>query len=184
MAGVHRVVQRRLHPLVQHLFDLVGVIVVHRRRAHRVADDVHRFVVVLDPGILAEDRRCAGRFDMFLERDRICARQADQFEQKAQQVAVVGGLPSWPLEDLSHVLQRVLHRRHVVRDQECPDCGPADHDHLEGQRFEDDAHLAAGKHVAAEDHDEDDGDTDEAEHVDVLCRVAFRPVSRAWVKTL
>ena len=56
MAAVHRVVVRLLHPFVQNLFHLVGVVIVHGGGAQRVADEFHDIMVALDPGIAAEDR--------------------------------------------------------------------------------------------------------------------------------
>ena len=56
VAGMHRVVLGGLHPLVQHLLDLMGVIVVQRCRAQGVADQVHRLMVMRDLGVAREDR--------------------------------------------------------------------------------------------------------------------------------
>ncbi len=162
-------VQRYLHPLVQHLFHLVGIVVVHRGCAQGVADQVHRLMVGLNARVTREDRRVCRVFDMPFQGDGVGAGQADQFEQQAQQIAVIGRLPSGALEDLADVAQRLLDRAHVVRDQEGADRSAADHDHLERQGLQDDAQLAPCQQVAAEDHDEDDGDTDEAEHGTPCC---------------
>jgi hypothetical protein len=121
-------------------------------------------MISLDPGIAAEDARGLGRFDMFFQRDRIGAGKADQLEQQTQKITVVVRLPAGPLEDLADVLQRGLHGGHVVRDQERPNRRPTDHDHLERQRLQDDAHLPAGQHIAAKDHHENDGNANETEH--------------------
>ena len=66
----------------------------------------------------------------------------------------------------------------VVGDHEGAERGAGDDHHLEGQRVQDDADLAAGEHVAAEDHHKDDADADDADHASIPCsaeRAASRP---------
>ena len=161
---MQRMVHARLDLLFQNLLDLVGIVVVHRRRAHGVADEFDGLMIGQNPGVFAEKRRVCRGFDMFFYGHRVLACHPDKLEQQAKQIAVVVRLPLRPLEDLLHVFQRVLDRRAVVRQHERTCGGTGDHDHLERKRLEDDPKLASGRHVATEDHDEDDGDSDKADH--------------------
>jgi hypothetical protein len=46
-----------------------------------------------DPGVTAENLGLGRIFYMFFQRDRIGAREADQFEKQAEQIAVILRLP-------------------------------------------------------------------------------------------
>ena len=87
--------QSRLNPLVQNLFNLMRIIIVHRGRAHCISDQVNRFMVMLDFRILAENRRFMRMLDMLFQANRIGACKTNQLKQKAQQVTIIGRLPLW-----------------------------------------------------------------------------------------
>lgn len=157
--------QRRLKPFVDHFFHLMGIIVVHRGGPKRIADQFNCLMVVLDFRVLAEDRRVMRVFDMLFQTDGIRAGQADQFEQEAKQVAIVRWLPGDALEDLAHVFERVFDRGQVVGDEEGTDRRTADHDHFKRQGVDDRSHFAAVNRVTPENHDEDDDDAYDSEHV-------------------
>ena len=156
--------QAGLHALFQHLFHLVRIVVIHRRRPQGVADQVDRFLVGLDLGVFREDRAFAGGFDMFLQRHRVLLCDADQLEQQAEQIAVILLLPFRALEHLADILERMFGAGTIIADQKGAERGAADHDHFERQRLEDDGKLAARQQVAAKDHDEQDDDADNRVH--------------------
>ena len=108
VGGMERMMQAGLDLLVQHLFDLMRIVVVHRGRAHRVADQLHRLVILRDLGVFPKDRGAFRLFDMGFERDGIAARKADQLEEQAEKIAVIAGLPLRALEDLADVFHRLL----------------------------------------------------------------------------
>ncbi len=102
---------------------------------------------------------------MFFKANRVRFRKPDQFEQQAKKLPVVGRFPLGALEHLADVLDRMLDRRKIVRDQEGPDRRAADHDDLERQRLQDWPHAATVDNIAPENHDQNDDDPDYAEHL-------------------
>ena len=64
---MHGVRQSGLNPFVQHLFNLMRVVVVHRSRTEGVGDQIDGFMIVLDFRILAKDRRFVWIFNMFFQ---------------------------------------------------------------------------------------------------------------------
>jgi hypothetical protein len=127
-----------------------------------------------DARIGVEDRRGARILDVGVELDRVGARDADELEHQAEKVLEVLRLPVRPLEDLGDVLQRVRDAVLVVGDHEGAERGAGDHHHLVGQRVQDDADLAAGDHVAAEDHHEHDADADDSDHESIPLALGAR----------
>ena len=165
MAGVQGMMEVRLHPFFQHLLDLVRVVIVHGGGPDRVADQVRGFPVFQDARIAPEDRGVLRLFYMLFDGHRILARHPDQREEKAQKVAIVVRLPLGSAENLAHIAHRVFDRTEIIADQKRPDGRATDHHHLERQGFHDDLHFAAGEDITAENHDEDQDDADNADHL-------------------
>jgi hypothetical protein len=147
--GVHGLVVVGLHPALEDLLHLVGVVVVHGAGAQRVADQRHRLLVGEDARVALEEGGVLGILDMRLERDGVRAAHPDQGEEEAQEVAVVVGAPARAAEHLGQVLERVLDGGTVVGDGEGTRRGAADHHQLEGKGVQDDAELAPCEEVAA-----------------------------------
>lgn len=142
----------------------MGVVVVHGCRAQRVGNKVNCFMIVLNARIPRKNRRVVRVFDVLFKPDRIGAGKTDQFKQKAQQIAVVVRLPSWPFEHLAHVFERVFHGGQIVRNKKGPNGRAADHDHFKWQSRQDRAQLSASQHIAAEHHDHDYNNANCAKH--------------------
>ncbi len=97
---------------------------------------------------------------MTFQSNRISFCDAQQFEQQAQQIAIVLRFPFRPFHNLAQILKRGFDRRAIIADRECADRGPTNHDHLIGQRGKDNTHLSASQKVSAKDRDEDKDDTE------------------------
>ena len=108
------------------------------------------------------------------------SRDADQLEHQAEKVLEVLGFPVRPLEHLGDVLERVGDAVLVVADHEGAERRAEDDHHLERQRMQDDADLAAGHGVAAEDHHEDDANAGNSDHFSIQAPGA-RAAARSFI---
>ena len=121
------------HPLVQNLFNLMRVVIIHRGGTQRIANQVNRLVISHHLGIAGKYTGLCRVFDMFLQCDRVASRKADHFKEQAEKIAVVRRLPFRPLENFCNVFSSGFYRRQIIGQQECSKRRPADDHHFEGQ---------------------------------------------------
>jgi len=164
MAAQQCVMKIGLELLFQHLFHLMRVVVVHRGGAQGVTNQPDGLMILEDFRVLAKNGRDLGRFNVFLNRDRVLPRKPDQFKQQAQQIAKIGGLPFCALKNFQDIFERVLDRGEVARDYESADRRAADNDHFVRQGMQHDFKVPARQHKATKDHHEDDDNAYDADH--------------------
>jgi hypothetical protein len=145
--------------------DLVRVQVAAHHHAQVVGDEVGHVVVVAHVGVLLEQRRVVRVFNVFFDRHQalFAGLLQDVVEQRQQlHEAGLGVLAS--LEAHANARHRGLDHVHLVVGQKGPQCSAKDGGQFEGQRLQDDAHVAAVRDVHAKNARQHEHPTDDDKH--------------------